>query len=359
MNLDSLLSPISPDSPCGEDMTFSAEFDELQELRRQDDPSISQGEWVTELKVADWSGVIALSEKVLQTRSRDLRVVGWWAEAKAHKEGYGGLADGVSIAAGLCEQLWEPLHPIPEDGDWELRIGSLSWLLAQVVSLSHTIPVLFGAKRQISLQDIEAARAYQQSLERSPEARPPADESQITLDLVARAQKETPKPRFQAAREGLARLAQELVRLQAVVDGHLGVDGPAFTPAKEAVDRAKHALDRMAREMGLDAPDAASQPGDDTVVSDAADPSGQTPGAVAVAGVITSRKQALAQLRLVADYFRRTEPHSPVAYLADKAAKWGDMPLHDWLRAVMKDQGTLAQLEDLLGVEPPPSNPGY
>ena len=32
---------------------------------------------------------------------------------------------------------------------------------------------------------------------------------------------------------------------------------------------------------------------------------------------------------LVAHFFRRTEPHSPVAYLAEKAVKWGEMPLHD------------------------------
>ncbi len=56
-----------------------------------------------------------------------------------------------------------------------------------------------------------------------------------------------------------------------------------------------------------------------------------------MAGALTSRAQALQQLRLVADYFRRTEPHSPVAYLADKAARWGDMPLHAWLRAVVKE----------------------
>jgi type VI secretion system protein ImpA len=64
----------------------------------------------------------------------------------------------------------------------------------------------------------------------------------------------------------------------------------------------------------------------------------------------------LAQLRVVADFFRRTEPHSPVAYLADKAARWGDMPLHVWLRAVMKDPGSLTQLEEMLGVEPPAGN---
>lgn len=61
------------------------------------------------------------------------------------------------------------------------------------------------------------------------------------------------------------------------------------------------------------------------------------------------RQQALAQLRQVADFFRRTEPHSPVAYLAEKAASWGELPLHLWLRAVVKDSNTLAQLDDMLG----------
>ena len=57
----------------------------------------------------------------------------------------------------------------------------------------------------------------------------------------------------------------------------------------------------------------------------------------------------LAELRQLADFFRRTEPHSPVAYLAEKAASWAELPLHLWLRAVVKDSGTLAQLDEMLG----------
>jgi type VI secretion system protein ImpA len=70
----------------------------------------------------------------------------------------------------------------------------------------------------------------------------------------------------------------------------------------------------------------------------------------AFAGVIASRAQALGQLRAVADYFRQTEPHSPVAYLAEKAAHWGEQPLHLWLKAVVKDAGALAHVEELLGI---------
>ncbi|MNT81614.1 hypothetical protein D3C72_2212250 [compost metagenome] len=36
-------------------------------------------------------------------------------------------------------------------------------------------------------------------------------------------------------------------------------------------------------------------------------------------------------------------------YLADKAASWGELPLHLWLRAVVKDSSTLAQLDEMLG----------
>jgi type VI secretion system protein ImpA len=72
-------------------------------------------------------------------------------------------------------------------------------------------------------------------------------------------------------------------------------------------------------------------------------------------GPIQNRAQALAQLRIVAEFFRRTEPHSPVAYLAEKAANWGDQPLHLWLRAVVKEEAALARLEELLGIDTGPA----
>jgi type VI secretion system protein ImpA len=67
---------------------------------------------------------------------------------------------------------------------------------------------------------------------------------------------------------------------------------------------------------------------------------------------IQSRAQAVAQLRAVATFFRTTEPHNPAAYFADKAAEAADMPLHQWLSTVVKDDGSLAHIRELLGVKP-------
>jgi type VI secretion system protein ImpA len=71
-----------------------------------------------------------------------------------------------------------------------------------------------------------------------------------------------------------------------------------------------------------------------------------------VAGAIRSRADAIAQLRLIAKFFRETEPHSPVSYFVEKAAAAGEQDLHTWLRSVVKDQGALAHLEEMLGVPP-------
>ena len=76
-------------------------------------------------------------------------------------------------------------------------------------------------------------------------------------------------------------------------------------------------------------------------------------GTAGHSGPVQNREHALQQLREVAEFFRRTEPHSPVAYLAAKAASWGDMPLHAWLKLVVKDPGSLAFIEELLDVKDP------
>ena len=69
LELDELLAPISDSSPSGEDLSFSLEYDAIQEARRADDPSLEQGEWITDLKSADWPAVARQSSQLLQQRS--------------------------------------------------------------------------------------------------------------------------------------------------------------------------------------------------------------------------------------------------------------------------------------------------
>jgi type VI secretion system protein ImpA len=360
MNIDELLLPISDEAPCGEDMSFSAEFDAIQELRREDDPTLAQGEWVTENKVADWPGVAALCTTVLNKRSKDLRVAGWWTDAITRTQGLPGLAAGLTLVARLIDDRWDTLHPQIEDGDVEPRVGNLHWLLARVEVLCRLAPITTPMRgRRLSLIDIDAARARQQAISKGTlDVKTAKAEGAVLLDELQRHITSTGATAFDDTQAQIKAVQSALLSLQTSVDARLGVDGPGFVAARKAVDVAVDAIARLGRDSGFGAANASPTGHSDeafgaSVGNGAGGSQGSGAGGIG-GGPVTTRAQALQQLREVAGFFRRTEPHSPVAYLADKAARWGDMPLHAWLRAVLKDGGTLAQLEEILGVEPLP-----
>jgi len=337
----SLLAPLSETHPCGEDLSFSGHFDAIREMRREDDPSLDQGAWVTALKVADWPGVEALCARLLGERSKDLRLAMWWTEAAAMQRGYAGLADGLALCASMCEQHWEHLHPLPDEGDASQRIGNLAWLLNRVVALSASLPI--DAARH-TLRDLAMARQLQQQMERRPEEASQAAEGRLTLEQVQRSVRETPAEQLLGVASSIRRCLEQLEVLQRICDARLGDEGPSFAAAREALDTAGHDMARLCRSVGLQGDAAVQERGEEAVAVT------RSMAPAPAASGLHSREQALQQLREVAAFFRRTEPHSPVAYLADKAARWGDMPLHQWLQTVLKDPGALAHVDELLGV---------
>lgn len=335
-NLEQLLHPVSAVSPCGGDITFSQELDAIARARQHDDPSLDQGEWVTALKEADWPFVATRCEQLIASHSKDLRVAVWLAEAHAKTRHFRGLGDGYALLAGLCDRYWDGLFPLAEEGDHEQRIGNLYWLLSRTPQLVREMPLTAGADGQFALQDFDAARQ-----------RAAASQAQDGMEQgwsASRHDEAVPLVQMEAARQKTTRAfsdalladaqycMQSLLALERSADARFGTDGPSFRAARDALENAIHFIAPLAPEADLAGTPAA------------AGPAGSSGGA------IVQRQQALEQLRLVADFFRRTEPHSPVAYLAERAASWGELPLHLWLRAVVKDQGTLAQLDEMLGM---------
>ena len=183
--------------PCGDDLIFSAEFDEIQEARRFDDPSIAQGEWVTEIKEADWPAVVRICEKILASKSKDLRVASWLIEARCKTAGLSGLADGYALLGQLCETFWKDIHPQPDDGDIEQRVGVLDWLANQTPRLLREIPLTRSGKGSYSLVDLESARATAKQMERNPgQAEEIARNAHLPLDSFEAAVKDTAKAFF-------------------------------------------------------------------------------------------------------------------------------------------------------------------
>jgi len=362
MDFELLVRPLASDhGQCGESMMFSSEFDEIQEARRFDDPSLSQGEWVTDIKEADWGRVRRMCEEILANKSKDLRVAGWLIEALGQTQGLAGLAEGYLLLNQLCEKFWNDIHPLPEDGEMEQRIGNFDWLVNQTSRLIREFPLTSSPKGSFSSMELESARSMARSIERNPgRAEEFGQASKISLEMFEAARKDTATAYFLDNMRDAESLKASMVSLQSQLDRLMESNAPAFGATFELLDDLYRNFRRYAGEAGglsestanLSAGDAGggeSKEGYGEVLSQCS--------AFAV-GAPRSREQAIQQLQEIAAFFKKAEPHSPVAYLAEKAAKWGSMSLHEWLRAVVKDDAALSRMEELLGVEMPSSHDG-
>lgn len=352
--VDALLQPISDAAPCGEDLSFSSEMDAISEARRFEDRSLDQGEWVRPIKEADWQFVAERCVALTTTKSKDLRLAVWFAEASAYRESFRGLGNGYRLLAGLCETFWDGLYPLPESDEYESRIGNLSWLLAKSVRMIQLMPLTEGRDTAYSTADFESARIRDGQADKLAAAGLPSEPGPKLADLDAARRNSSPE--FHKVLLVDSRYCLEsLVQLEAVVDAHLKSDGPGFSAARDALDGAVRTIARYAGEedFGSVVGEAGSPaPALTDIGGPAYDQFSQPAESFrrTSSGPLSTRADALKQLQQVAKFFKDTEPHSPVAYLADKAAAWADMPLHSWLRAVIKDPASLAHIEDLLGV---------
>ncbi len=334
---DQLLNPIRDDLPAGADLSFSPELDAITQARKFDDASLDQGEWVTEIKEADWDFVVKKCSSLLQQKSKDLRLAVWLAEAGAKKYRMRGLAEGMLVLAGLFDKFWDQgLFPESDGDDHDQRIGNLSWILARVPALLREMPVTDGNSSKYSTIDFETARKN------------PTGELKLTDLENAKRANSLP---FRTAFAADAQYCMEaLLKLEKAADERLGRDSPGFATARDAVD----SMIRLMPTAGGSVPsnDAPATQDFTSMENDQGMPHSGQPVHAGPPGAIHTRFQALAQLRAVAEFFRRTEPHSPVSYFADKAADAGDQDLAGFLRSVVKDPASMAHIEELLGIKP-------
>lgn len=362
VDFETLLKPISEENPAGESLQYAGVYDEIREARRADDATLSQGQWQTELKVADYRQVINLATAALSSQTKDLQICAWLTEALAKQHGFPGLRDGIKLIREMEENFWEICYPEIDEGDMEGRANAIEWVDSQVSLAVKTIPLTLG--QGFSYIHWEESRGFD-----IPENLEILDyeEQERFKNLRAQAEAENRKTgeMWRAAKAATNRAFAEQLNLtvQECQDELNTLDRtneekfdrnqlPAVRVLKKSLEDIKAVVEGILKEKREQEPD----PEDfaEESVAESASEEGETvvvrKGAAVASGAIQSRQDALKRLADVADYFKKTEPHSPVAYLIQRAVKWGNMPLEAWLQDVIKDENTIDALRETLGL---------
>lgn len=355
----SLLEPIPGDDICGTDVSFSTTFDEIREARRQDDASLAQGEWETELKTAQWPRVKELCEDILSNQSKDMQVAAWYTEAMARLKGFEGLALGLQVMDSLVNDFWEFCYPSYDPDDLEERAGKIEWLNNQMPLVVREIPLTDRGSGGYSWLKWEESRRIDNLGLKDPDAREKAVASgKLSGELFDKAVQASGRAYYEKLHARIQEAGVAANTLARRVDERFGLDAPSLKELTQAVQSCDELVGKLLARLGgyvpaTEPPPAAghaAQSGVQSNVNGGAPVAGFGISAPMNVGLIVNRNDAIRALREVAGYFRHNEPHSPVALLAERAANWAEMPLEDWLQAVIKDQSTLGQLRELLDI---------
>ncbi len=334
MNIHALLTPVSADAPCGENLEYDLAFMQLHQLARGKAEQ-QFGEVLIPAQEPDWRRVEQQALDLL-ARSKDLRVMLLLSQSWTALRGVSGYADGIMLMGEALERYWLTLLPplaLEGEADPLMRINVLRELgddfeLAKLLRRSRFVR---DAGHCLSFADAAAALDGMAKTE-------PAMGSALSAALV----------------RGLASHARDIAEIRAALERmfsllreHLGEtalpDMPGVLSVLGAMSRAPAAQDT--------APPPTAAPAEDPLfprraVLDngaAATPSSRREGE------ILTRDDAYQALEQVKNYFRRYESSHPAPLMIARIQRLMSQDFMAIVRNLAPEAA--AQLEHFFGCE--------
>lgn len=366
--IEELIAPISEEATCGPDLreSGSAEYQQLKDARRaiaslsrarkfeaQSDPEIDE----------NWRKIFKLAPGVIKTQSKDLEVASWLTEAAMRLKGFAGLRDGFTLIHRLVETHWDGLYPLPDEDGLETKVYPITGLNGEDGRGTLIQPI-----RSVPLSEDSDGFTYN-IYDRCNEA------TKIT-DLESRQQRledigwdmnqlqhqvnQGSVDFYRDLLEDLEGALEAFKKMSGLLDEKCGFQhAPPSSAIKKGLEEVLDAVKLLTKDKF---PKAIEAPAAKAETTNAADNSG-TPGKTAsssgiAVGSIGTRAEAINQLLLIAEYFKRNEPHSPLCGAIERVAYWGQMSVQELMLQLIPDETSRAVYSQLtgipLGVDAPP-----
>jgi type VI secretion system protein ImpA len=363
IDFDRLLAPVSEANAAGEnlreDASPSSPYYLLKDARKAARAKERSGA-IEDAEVpdarAEWRPVLEQATSLLAERSKDLEIVAWLIESLARLHGFAGLRDGFRLAREMVDRFWDSCYPALNEDGAEERVAPLAGLNGEEAEGTLIVPI-----RNVAITEGESAGPFaswhfQQAVSLQQIADPAVREKRVqagavTMDLIEKAALETDPAFFRTQLDDLQQCREEFSSLSKRLDELCGMDdAPPSSNIRNELSACLEALQYVGK-SALESPDAGQgvEPDVDTSASSAV-----SSAAVKLPnGYPKDREQAFKTLLQLADFFRRTEPHSPLSYTIEQVVRWGRMPLPDLLEEMIEEDSARQNLFRLAGIRKP------
>ncbi len=309
-----------------------------------------------------WKKIFELAPQAL-AQSQDLEIAAWYAEALLREQGFAGLAQGFNLMHDMIANV-EGIYPAADEDGIETTLAPLTGLNG-----TNSPGTLIQPMNCVAVTDSVKGEKFAtwQYLQSADLSRAPNDKARqerikngvLKMEVLVAAANSTPKAFYENLQSELSTASKAYDALVTLTMDKYGHDAPPSSHIKKAFRNARAAIKKIAKDILADPMAEVAEVIENG--SDIAMPLAPTADGVAVAGApnlnttstIQNRAAAFETLKALAEFFKRTEPHSPVGFALDRAIRWGDKELPDLLKELIEDPSAQDMYRKLTGIEKP------
>ncbi len=250
----------------------------------------------------NWSEIKQASLETL-AQSKDLRILVHLAAASLRTDGLPPFFETLTVASKWLESYWDQVYPLIDEDAITRRnaLSSFADPIAVIEGLRRAVLVSSRQHGRFTLRDIDIAAGNAQPLE----GEEPPDQSRIEAAFTT-----VPIGDLTSLHQGVTGALATIKSIDARMRDQGGTEaGPAF----ERLVGQLGLMERTLRERIAVHPDSAAA---GALAGEGAE--GAVAGAV---GPIKSRTDAIRAMEAVANFFRQTEPSSPIPMLLERTVR--------------------------------------
>lgn len=367
IDISTLLAPIDGELSVGPDLresaSYTSDYSQLKDARRAARDAERNNMFDGDSTEANehWHKIFVLAPKVITSQSKDLEVACWLTEALVRKAGFSGLKDGFTLLRQLIENYWEAgLYPAEDEDGIETRVSPIAGLNGEGADGVLLSPIRKADITEDAAEEPYSLGQYNQAvdvsrIEDNRKRKAMEEKNGFSLESIEKAVSQSSSEFYgQLAADITVCLAEYRQVNTLLVDFCGNYDAPATSKIIELIEEAKSAVNHIAKaKMPI-----ASAPEDSSEIEGQVDGEAQLDNqetvtsstTVTVNMALNSRDDAFKQLNILAEYFLKTEPHSPISYILSKSIKWGNMPLDELMKELIPDSSSRDIYSSLTGV---------
>lgn len=352
---ESIAREIRTDARCGSDprsdVSPESQYYQLKDKRRSlrdAERSALMSDDESAPMLSEWMQLAEDIHQALSNDTKDLEYAAWLIEALCRTSGFAGLTVAFDCARVLIERFWDDLYPQPDEDGLETRIAPLIGLNGYegdgaLISPILSIPLVTSGSEQ-GIATWQYIRASEQS--RKDDSKKHQSEHSVSLETIVQAVSEAPTEHFIGLLSDIEQAIAAFGTLSQAMDQAMGGVPQPTSAILKAMHQCKDTVHYLTKDK-LAAYHAEHEEINYESTEEAEPGSGET---APLARQVQTRQQVIQSLQEAANFFRKTEPHSPMSYALEQIIHWSGLALPELLQELIDDTTSRNQFFRLTGI---------